>query len=163
MDHISPYLSHPLLYPLSTIRPHPPPTLSSYHTNTNPTKPPLVRLRRKVAEPLVGRDGRDAQAGIVKRILQRLRRVGVLHVGPRDIRVDERDDAPQRRRRRQRRVVADGRDRVDEGVGVLLGGDERRGARDDLRVVAEDGDDLVGQFELEPRVSFGWLGFGMGV
>lgn len=105
-------------------------------------------LRVKVREPISSHNARDAETRGIERGLERGRRVGVLHVGAVNRRIDERDDAPQLCGRGQGRVVADGGDVLRRGVEVLLGRNELLGGGDDLGVVAEGGDDLVGESEL---------------
>lgn len=137
MDQTSPLPTCPISYHPITHYP-----LANLAQATSPSRS-LNRLRRKVTKPLLGRNRRNTQPRILKRRLQARRRVGILHVGARHGRVHQRHDAAQRRRRRQRRVVAQRGDRLRKGVEVLLGGDEDGGGRNDLRVVAEDGDDFV--------------------
>lgn len=125
-------------HPITPSRPPPPASCAPRQAGRS-----LNRLRRKITKPLRRRNRRDTQPRVLKRRLQARRRIRILHVRARHRRVHQRHDPPQRRRRRQRRVVAQRRHRLRERVEVLLGGDEDGGGRDDLRVVAEDGDDFV--------------------
>jgi hypothetical protein len=105
-------------------------------------------LLGEVAEAVRQGDIGNAQAGSLEGAEQRLGSVGVLDVSARHIGVDQRDDATESLSGGQAGVAADGGDRLGEGVEVLLGLDEGGGGGEDLGVVAELGDDLVGKFEL---------------
>lgn len=106
----------------------------------------------EVAKALGNHDVGNREAGRVERAGQRGGRVGILGVGPRDVRVDQGNDAAELLGGWQGSIAADGGDGDVEGVEVLLGGHDRGGTTDDGRVGAQGADDLVGQGELD-----GWI------
>jgi hypothetical protein len=111
-----------------------------------------LSLLSEVVEPLSPRNVRNA-AVTGKRVGQGLRRIGVLNIGSGHGRVDQRDNAAKLRGGRKGGVAANGGDVLGEGVEVLLGSHEGRGASDDLGVVAERGNNLVGELELRRFVN----------
>lgn len=106
----------------------------------------------EVAKALGNHDVGNREAGRVERAGQRGGRVGILGVGPRDVRVDQGNDAAELLGGWQGGVSADGGDGDVEGVEVLLGGHDGGRTTDDGRVGAQGADDLVGQGELD-----GWI------
>jgi hypothetical protein len=108
----------------------------------------LSSLGVKVLESLGPRKVGNAEATIVERGCQRLRRVRVLNISPFDGGVDGRDNAPEFGGGREVCVAADGRDVLGEGVKVLLGGDKGRGASNDFRVITKRGNNLISKFKL---------------
>jgi hypothetical protein len=105
-------------------------------------------LGGEVAESLLDAELGDAHGGGDKGVLQRLGRVGVLHIRAGHGGVDQGDDAAQGLGGGEGGVVANGGDGLGRGVEVLLSGDKGCCCGDDLGVVAELGYDIVCELEL---------------
>lgn len=105
-------------------------------------------LLSEVREPLRLHDVSHAQAFSSERRLERSSRVCILDVGPGHSDIDQGYDPPELGRGGQSRVAADRGSGLSGGVEVLLGGHELGRAGEDLRVVAQGGDDLVCEQEL---------------
>ena len=111
-------------------------------------------LNIEVGETVLLHDVGDTLAGSVKGRSEGLGRVGVLGSGTIDGRINQRHDATEFGGGGKTGVAAD----VRQGAGgkrveVLLRVDEGSGSSNDLGVVAQIGDDLVGQLELITRVA----------
>ena len=109
---------------------------------------PVRSLGGKVAEAVGNSNISLAQAVGVEGVRDGRSRVGVLDVGANNSRIDGRDNAAELRSDGEAGIRANCGDGSGKGVEVLLGSDEGGSGSNDLGIVTERGDDLVGKLEL---------------